>query len=451
MANQSEAPLDIQAEEQRLQTLVKTIMQEADKQGATACEVGASLSAGLSVNVRKGEVETVEFSCDQGVGITVYQGLRKGSASTSDTSPEAVAATVKAASDIARYASEDPHAGLADKSLMATDLPDLDLYHPWGLDAEQAIELALECEQAGLSSDKRIENSDGASISSHQSARVYGNSNGFIGSGHATRHSASCVLIGRSGEEMQRDYWYDVARDPMRLSSMKEIGRKAGERTVKRLDSRKLDTGQLPVIFSSELAGGVISHFLAAISGGSLYRQSSFLLDHLGKQVFPDWVHIHEQPRLVGGLGSAAFDDDGLATRDKDFVKDGVLTSYILSTYSARKLGMESTANAGGVHNLFIEPGEQNLQQLLKTMDKGLLVTELMGHGINIVTGDYSRGAAGFWVENGEIQYPVSEVTIAGNLKDMFMNLQAVGNDVDRRGNVQSGSLLVDGMMIAGN
>ncbi|WP_263322163.1 metalloprotease PmbA [Endozoicomonas sp. Mp262] len=451
MGVNSNEVLDPRMEEGRLKGLVSDILDEARKQGADGCEVGVSLDAGLSASVRMGEVETVEFNRDQGFGITVYLGQKKGSASTSDSTAGAIKDAVKAACNIARYASEDPCAGLADAELMAKNLPDLDLYHPWDISAEEAIELAKTCEDAGRGYSDQIVNSDGTHTSSHKGCRVYGNSHGFIGSYVSSRHSISSVLIARQGEEMQRDYWYTLGRAASALESAEQVGQKAAERTLSRLGGRKVETGKAPVLFAPEMASGLISHFLGAISGGSLYRQSSFLLDHLGKQVFPEWLRIHEQPLLKGGLGSASFDNDGLGTRAKDFINEGILRNYILSTYSARKLGMQSTANAGGVNNLFVESNAGGQQALLKKMGTGLLVTELMGQGVNLVTGDYSRGAGGFWVENGEIQYPVSEVTIAGNLKDIFMGIVAVGNDVDKRGNIETGSILVDEMALAGS
>lgn len=451
MGEKSKTSFNPQAEETRLKTLVSDILAEAKKQGADACEVGASLDEGLSASVRMGEVETVEFNLDQGFGITVYQGIRKGSASTSDSSKSAIVDTVKAACNIARYASEDPCAGLADADQMATELPELDLYHPWGIEPNDAVALASDCERAGRDASDKIINSDGASVSSHQGCRVYGNSHGFIGSSVSTRHSLSVVLIGQQHEEMQRDYWYTVARNASDMESAVEVGRKAAQRTVNRLGGQQVETGRVPVLFAAEVASGLVSHLLGAISGSSLYRQSSFLLDHLGQQIFPDWLRIHEQPQLKQALGSASFDNDGLATRAKDFVSAGVLQRYILSTYSARKLGMESTANAGGVNNLFVSDNGGDQSALLKQMGTGLFVTELMGQGVNIVTGDYSRGAGGFWVENGVITHPVSEVTIAGNLKDMYRNIVAVGNDVDHRGNILTGSILVEEMALAGS
>ena len=443
--------LDSRKEEKRLKILVQDILSEASKQGADSCEVAVSLDAGLSTSVRMGSVETVEFNRDQGFGITVYKGKKKGSASTSDSSENAIIDTVKAACSIAHYTSEDPCAGLADAELMASNMPDLDLYHPWGITPEEAIELAITCETAGRDYSDKITNSDGASVSTHQGCRVYGNSHGFIGSYISSRHSLSAVLIAQKNDQMQRDYWYTVSRSANNLEDALEVGKKAAERTIKRLGSKRVATGQVSVLFAPEVASGLISHFLGAISGGSLYRQSSFLLDSLGKQVFPDWLRIYEQPRLKQGLGSASFDSDGLETRNKDFIAEGVLNSYILSTYSSRKLGMESTGNAGGVNNLFVSSNAGGHEELIKKMGTGLLVTELMGQGVNIVTGDYSRGAGGFWVENGVIKYPVSEVTIAGNLRDIYNNIVAVGDDIDRRGNIQVGSILVNEMALAGS
>ncbi|WP_163832512.1 metalloprotease PmbA [Spartinivicinus ruber] len=445
--------LNPKVEEQHLETLVSDILAEAKQQGATAAEVGVSLDTGLSASIRKGEVDTVEFNCDRGFGITVYLDQCKGSASTSDSSAKAIKDTVTAALNIAKYTSEDQYAGLAAVELMAKEIPDLDLYHPWGINAEEAITIAKEAEAAAFKVSNKITNSEGASVSSHQGCRVYGNSHGFIGGYVSSRHSISCVLIAQEKEEMQRDYWYTVNRDAHWLESAADVGKKAAERTLKRLGAKKVPTTTVPVLFSAELAGSLLSHLTGAISGSSLYRQSSFLLDHLGKQIFPDYIHIHEQPHILKAIGSAAFDNDGLATYAKDFVRDGILASYMLGTYSARRLKMQSTANAGGVHNLIVDPTEPSLDllSLVKKMDKGLLVTELMGQGVNIVTGDYSRGAAGFWVENGEIQYPVSEVTIAGNLKDMFSKIVAVGNDVDYRGNIRTGSILIESMTVAGH
>ncbi len=434
----------------QLQELVHNILAEARMQGASAAEAGVSIETGLSVNVRLGEVETLEYNRDKGLGVTVYFGQRKGSANTSDFTPEAVRETVRAACGIAKYTAADEYSGLADAQLMAQDIPDLDLCHSWDINAEQAIELASECEGVARSLDSRITNSEGASVSSHQGYRVYGNSHGFIGAYPSTRHSLSCAVIGGEGEAMQRDYWFSVARNSAELDSATEVGRRAAERTLRRLNGRRLSTCQSPVIFSAEVATGLLSHFISAIRGGALYRKATFLLDHLGKPVFPAFVHIHEAPHIKKGLGSAPFDSEGVATRARDIVRDGVLQSYVLDSYAARKLGMQTTGNAGGVHNLIIDPGKLGLDDLLKHMNKGLLVTELMGMGINTVTGDYSRGAAGFWVENGEIQYPVEEITIAGNLRTIFMGIAEIGNDIEKRGSIRTGSILVKEMTIAG-
>lgn len=432
-----------------LEQRVAFILDESHRQGATDCEVGVSQNTGLSVGVRQGEVETVEFNRDQGFAITLYAGQRKGSASTSDTSDEAIRSAIEAALGIARHASEDSFAGLADAQLMATELPDLDLYHPWALNAEQAIERALACEAAALAMDSRL-TSDSANVSSQQGCRVYGNSNGFIGSALGTRHSASAVMIVASDQGMQRDYWYGVDRVAANLPSPEALGRKAAQRTLARLGTRTVKTAKVPVLFAADQASGLLGHLIGAIAGGAIYRQSSYLLEAMGQPVFPDWVSIDERPYMPRALGSSAFDGDGLATREQAFVQQGVLHSWVLGTYSGRKLNLPSTANSGGVHNLQITSNAGDLQALLREMGTGLLVTELMGQGVNGVTGDYSRGAGGFWVENGEIQFPVQEVTIAGNLKDMFANLRCVGSDIERRGNNLTGSWLVDGMTVGG-
>ena len=439
-----------QEEINRLKTVVQQLLDEAKQQGASAAEAAFSVDNGLSVSARLGDVETIEYHCDQGIGVTVYFGQKKGSASTNDVSPDSLKETVKAACSIARYASEDEFAGLPDPALLATDFPDLDLNHPWAVDAEKAIELAIECENSARQFDKRVSNSEGASVNSHQGTRVFGNSLGFLQGYQSSRHSISCSVLAGSGDEMQRDYWYSVARNPALLESAQAVGEKAAQRTVARLDARSLSTRQCPVLFAPEMASGLIGAFLGAISGSSLYRKSSFLLDSLDTQILPDFVHIHEQPLLVGGLGSASYDAEGVATRAKDIVSNGILRSYILSTYSARKLGMQTTGNAGGVHNLMVESGPNDFAAMLKQLGTGLLVTELMGQGVNRVTGDYSRGASGFWVENGVIQYPVEEITIAGNLKTMLRNIVAIGNDVDLRGNTRVGSILLEQMAIAG-
>ncbi|MFB4369907.1 MULTISPECIES: metalloprotease PmbA [unclassified Pseudomonas] len=434
-----------------LQAQVEQILAEAKKQGATACEVAVSVEQGLSTTVRQREVETVEFNRDQGFGITLYVGQRKGSASTSATGEAAIRETVAAALAIAKHASEDESAGLADAALMARDLPDLDLYHAWDITPEQAVERALTCEAAAFDTDARIRNADGTSLGTHQGCRVYGNSHGFIGGYASTRHSLSCVMIAESEGQMQRDYWYDVNRQGNLLADAASIGRRAAQRAVSRLGARPVPTCEVPVLFSAELATGLFGSFLGAISGGALYRKSSFLEGTVGEQLFPSWLNLDERPHIPRAMGSASFDGDGLATYAKPFVEGGRLVSYILSTYSGRKLGMPSTANAGGVHNLFVSHGEEDQQALIKRMGRGLLVTELMGHGLNMVTGDYSRGAGGYWVENGEIQFAVQEVTIAGNMRDMFRQIVAVGSDLELRSNIRTGSVLIEKMTVAGS
>jgi len=433
-----------------LKNIVQDLLDEAKKQGASSAEAGLSQESGLSVSARLGEVETIEYHCDQGLGITVYFGKRKGSASTTDLSPDSIRETVGAACSIARYTSEDEYSGLPEVELLATEFPDLDLNHPWALNAGDAIALAIECEDAARSYDAEISNSEGASVNSHQGLRVLGNSLGFLQGYASTRHSLSCSVLAQRGDSMQRDYWYSVARNADHLEPAAAIGKRAAERTLRRLGARGLSTRQCPVLYCAETASGLLGSLIGAISGGNLYRKSSFLLDALDTQIFPDFIHVYEQPHLRSALGSAAYDSEGVATKARNIVSEGVLRGYVLSSYSARKLGMHSTGNAGGVHNLTITPGQHDYPAMLKQLGTGLLVTELMGQGVNMVTGDYSRGAAGFWVENGEIQYPVEEITIAGNLKDMYKNIVAVGNDVDYRGNIRTGSILVERMSIAG-
>ncbi|MBA2491425.1 MAG: metalloprotease PmbA [Gammaproteobacteria bacterium] len=433
-----------------LKSLAAQALEEAKHQGASSVEVDVSVDSGLSVTARMGDVETLEHHKDQGLGVTIYLGTRKGSSSTSDLRPEVMRETVEAACRIARYTAEDECAGLADPDLISRDYPDLDLDHPWELTPEQAVELAIACEAAARAVDRRISNSEGASVSRLRGMSVYGNSHGFIGGYRGTRHSMSCAVIGQQNGHMQRDYWYTVARESALLDSTQTVGRIAAERTLRRLDSRQLSTRQVPVIFEASVARSLLGHFISAISGGALYRKASFLLDQVGKPVFPEFVHIHEQPHLKGAMGSAPFDNEGVATKSRDLISGGVLQGYVLAGYSARRLGLQSTGNAGGVHNLIIEPGAHDLLGLMAEMGDGLLVTELIGHGVNPVTGDYSRGATGFWIENGEIQYPVEEITIAGNLQEMFKHIQAVGNDMDKRGNIRSGSILIERMTIAG-
>ncbi|MBK1700886.1 metalloprotease PmbA [Thiococcus pfennigii] len=434
----------------QLRDSVAAILTEAARQGATAAEAAVSTRAGLEVAVRLGEVETIEHTRDNGLGVTVYFGHRKGSASTSDLSPAALREAVAAACAIARYTEEDPYAALADAERMAGAIPDLDLYHPWAITAEDAIALAVACEDAARSHDPRITNSEGASLSSHWGLQVYGNSHGFIGGYPTTRHGLSCAVIGEADGGMQRDYWWSTARAPQDLEEAAAIGRRAAERTLARLGARPIATRQAPVLFQAEVAAGLLRQLIGAIQGASIYRRASFLLDRLGEPVFPSFVHIHERPLLPRGLASAPFDGDGVATADKDLVRDGILQTYVLDSYAARKLGMETTGNAGGVRNLAIDMGELDRPALLREMGTGLLVTELMGHGVNLVTGDYSRGAAGLWIEGGEVKHPVEEVTIAGNLAEMFAGLVAVGNDCDFPGSTRTGSWLIDRMTIAG-
>lgn len=446
-AVQSVGPKDLPA----LQKQVEAIIAEARKQGASACEVAVSLEQGLSTTVRQREVETVEFNRDQGFGITLYVGQRKGSASTSASGPEAVRETVAAALAIAKHTSEDECSGLADAALMARDIPDLDLYHDWGIEPEKAIEMALTCEAAAFDADPRILNADGTTLNTHQGCRVYGNSHGFIGGYASTRHSLSCVMIAEGEGQMQRDYWYDVNRQGNLLADPRSIGIRAAQRAASRLGARPVATCEVPVLFSAELAGGLFGSFLSAISGGNLYRKSSFLDGAIGQRLFPSWLTLDERPHIPRALGSAAFDADGLATYAKPFVDNGELVSYLLGTYSGRKLGLPSTANAGGVHNLYVTHGVEDQAALIRRMGRGLLVTELMGHGLNMVTGDYSRGAAGYWVENGEIQHAVQEVTIAGNMKDIFQQIVAIGSDLETRSNIHTGSVLIERMTVAGS
>ena len=434
-----------------LEDILRQALALARERGATAAEAGVGVSSGLSVTVRLGEVETLEYQRDRSLAVTVYAGQRKGSASTANLSAAAVGETVAKALSIASFTAEDEYAGLPDAALMATHLPDLDLSHPWEIEAPAAIELARRCEAAGLAHDSRIRNSEGASISTHRKIRVFGNSHGFVGGYPSTSHSVSCVVLGQSNGEMQRDYWYTAARDWRSLEDVETVGRRAAERAVKRLGAGKLPTRRAPVLFTPELARGLLGHFVAAISGASQYRRSSFLLDAAGKAVLPAGIGLAERPHLPGALGSAPFDGEGVATRDRDIVVDGVLQGYLLDAYSARKLGLASTGNAGGVHNLVLQGERLEPEAMLRRLGTGLLVTEMMGQGVNPVTGDYSRGAAGFWVENGASGRPVHEITVAGNLGAIYRGIVAQGSDVDRRGAILCGSLLIDEMTIAGD
>jgi PmbA protein len=435
-----------------LQDVVAFALEEARRQGASQYEVDASLSQGLSTTVRLGEVDTIEYQRDRGLAVTVYFGRRKGSASTADVGREAVRATVAKACAIARYTAEDPYAGLVEPEFLARDIPDLDLDHPWGLAAEDAIAIARRCEQAGRALDPRIANSEGASVSSHRHTGVYGNSLGFLAGFSGTSHSLSCSLIAQEGEQMQRDYWFTTARDPADLEPAESVGAAAGKRALSRLGARKLATRKAPVLFSPDMARGLYRHFIGAIRGPSQYRKASFLLNAAGEQVFPAFLQMHERPHIPKGLASAPFDDEGAATRDRELVESGILRGYVLGSYSARRLGLKTTGNAGGIHNLIVDasgdsPGHD---ALLRRMGSGLLVTELMGQGVNGVTGDYSRGASGFWIEDGAIAYPVHEITVAGNLREIYRNIVAVGSDVDARGGIRCGSALIGEMTIAG-
>ena len=433
-----------------LQSLVQEMLDYAKQQGATACAAEASEGMGQSVTVRKGEVETIEYNRDKGIGVTVYIGQRRGNASTSDFSRSALCDTVDKALTIARYTAEDTFSGLPDPDQLATVLPELDLYHPWTQSMDEAIALAAECEAAALAVDARVSNSEGGSVNTQNSLFVYGNSLGFLAGYPTTRHGISCAVIAESEQGMQRDYWYTSARRVADLLLATEVGRRAGERTVRRLDGRKVKTCQVPVLFEAPIATGLIGSFVSAISGSSLYRKSSFLMDSLGQSIFPEWMQISERPHLLRGLASSPFDNEGVATVDREVVKDGVLQGYFLGSYSARKLGMQTTGNAGGNHNLLVSNTGEDFAGLLKKMGTGLLVTELLGHGTNMVTGDYSRGAAGYWVENGVIQYPVEEITIAGNLKQMYQDIVAIGTDTEARGSKQTGSILIAKMTVAG-
>ena len=427
-------------------------LEEARRQGATQCEVDASVNQGLSVSVRLGEVDTVEYQRDRGLGVTVYFGKRKGAASTADLTPAAVRETVAKACAIARYTAEDPYAGLVEPEALAREIPDLDLDHPWDVTPEGAIELARSCEAQGLAVDARVSNSEGAAVSSQRHSGVYGNSLDFLAGYSATSHSVSCTLIAQLGEDMQRDYWWSIARNAGELEAATTVGRTAGERTLARLGARRLKTQRAPVAYAPDMARGLVRHFIGAISGPSQYRKSSFLLNAAGEQVFPQFISMQERPHIPRGLASSPCDQEGAATHDRELVRAGVLEGYVLGSYSARRLGLKTTGNAGGIHNLLVSTAQGGLdrQAFLARLGTGLLVTELMGQGVNGVTGDYSRGASGFWVENGHLAYPVHEITIAGNLKAMYREIAALGSDIDTRGGIRTGSVLIGEMTIAG-
>ena len=433
-----------------LQELTELALKHASRLKNSAAEVRATSHQGLSVNVRKGEVETLEFTRDRGISVTVYRGRCKGSASSGDLRPDSITTCIERATDIARYTQQDRCNGLADAELMATEFHELDLWHPAEVDAQVAIDRAMEIEAAALATDSRISNSEGASLSVGQANSVYANSHGFSGAHRGTRYGQSCAVIAGQGTEMQRDYWYDSKRSIEELDAPAVTGRTAAERTVARLGAKQIKTCQVPVLFTAEIARSILGHFVGAVSGGALYRKASFLQDSLGQRLFPESIRLQELPFLLRGSASANFDSEGVATRERDVVHDGVLMNYVLSSYSARKLGLVTTGNAGGVRNLRLPAGTLSQQELIGNIDQGLLVNEVMGQGVSIVTGDYSRGAAGFWIENGELQYPVQEITIAGNLKDMFQNIVAIGSDMDDRSAIQTGSLVIDKLTIAG-
>jgi PmbA protein len=442
---------DLPARQAQLETIVAEVLEQAAQQGASQAEAGASAGSGLAVTVRKQDVETIEYHRDQGLSVTAYVGKRKGSASSSDLQPASLAETVSKACSLARYGSEDDAAGLADADRMAREFPDLSLYYPWSLGADQAIELATTCEGAALNEDARIDNSEGATVNSYEGCHVYGNSHGFLAGYPDSQHSLSCAVLASAGSEMQRDYEFTVARDPGDLEGAANIGREAARRTLRRLGARKLNTCTTPVIYPAQLARGLFGHAIGALSGGALYRRASFLLDSINESVFADHISISERPLLEKGLASGAFDNEGVATCERELVEDGVLKGYVLASYYARKLGMESTGNAGGTHNLIVSDTGVTYADLLQEMGTGFVVTELMGQGVNTVTGDYSRGASGYWVENGEIAYPVHEMTIAGNLKEIYKGICAIATDTDFRGGIRSGSLLIDQVTLAGN
>ncbi|MGZ9899605.1 metalloprotease PmbA [Shewanella gaetbuli] len=452
MTSEKAPTATIDSELPTLKNAVSTALEYAKELGSSSAEVAISKQQGLSVSTRNKEVETVEFNKDGALGITVYRDGRKGNSSTSDLSAEAIRQAVKAADDIAKYTSQDPFSGLADAALMAQHIQDLQLFHPENLTAEDLATLAISAEEACLSTDKRIKSSDGATANAHSTAKVYGNSHGFLNGYSSTRYSLSCVAIGEESDgNMQRDYDYTVARKFADLLSAQEVGIKAAHKTVDRLDARKIATAKLPVLFAPEIATGLMGHLIGAISGSSLYRKSSFLLDAIDTQIFPEWFNIEEQPHLLGALASANYDSEGVATQDRKIIENGHLVTYLLTSYSARKLGLNNTGHAGGIYNWTLSHTNQTFAELIKAMGTGLIVTEVMGQGVNPVTGDYSRGAAGFYVENGQVLYPVEEITIAGNLKDMFMGIQGVAKDRDLRSSIRTGGILLSEMKIAGN
>ena len=443
-------PLELVNKQADYKGLLTDLIDIAKKQGASQVEASLSHDTGFSVSVRMQEVETIEHNRNKRLEINVYFGQQKGSASTSDFSPKALKSTVEAACHIARFTSKDPFTGLADPNLLEKTPPDLDLYHPWSIDPQNAIALSKECEANALATDHRLSLSEGVSLSTHQDITLYANSNGFLAGYPSSIRTISCGLIAKDKMGMQRDGSYTISRDPNQLQAIEKLAREAADKTLKRLSAKRLPTCQAPVIFHAEIASRLIKTFLEAISGGNIYRKASFLIDQVGKAVFAKKISIYERPHLLRGLGSAPFDAEGVRTYDRPLVSEGILSGYLLSSYSARKLGLQSTGNAGGAHNILLETSQSSLNDLIKQMDKGLLVTEVLGQGINLVTGDYSRGATGFWVENGKIQYPVEEITIAGNLKNMYQNIVEIGNDINNRSSILTGSIFLEEMMIAG-
>jgi PmbA protein len=431
------------------EVLCADILKKAKQQGATSAEVTVSIKAGFLVSSRLGKVETVEHHHDKGVWITVFVNQQTGSSSSSDLSPLAIEMAIQKACNIAKFTSPDPYTGLADKLQMAFDYPELQLDHPWPITPEKALSIAIECENIAMD-DPRITNSEGASVSSHRALQVYANTHGFVGSYLSTQHGINCVLIAQENGQMHRDYDYTIAREASQLKQIAELAKAVRDRTLMRLGAKRLKTQSAPIIFIAEIARSLLGNLVSAINGRHIYTKSSFLVDHLGKQILPTYFSLTQYPHIPKAIGSAPFDNEGVRTVTQDFIKDGILQKYVLNSYSGRKLGLESTGNAGGVHNLLITTSDLSFTDLLKQMDTGLLVTELIGEGVNLVSGDYSRGAFGYWVEKGEIAYPVEEITIAGNLRDMFKNIVVVANDVDTRGRIHTGSLLIDNMMIAG-
>lgn len=431
--------------------ILERAIDNAKSRGVTAAEAGLSTGGGLSVTVRNGELEAIEHNQDKSLSLSAYRGRSKGTATTTDFSPTSIEETVAAAVRIAQHAEEDPYAGLVDAKYLAREIPDLDLDHPWDLEPEDAIELAKRCDAAARDHDPQVDQTDDVSVNHHRGLRGYASTDGFAEAYVGSRHSLSCVVVGKREDAMQRGYWYTIARDANSLEAPEGVGIRAAKRTVEKLGARKVSTEKVPVIFEAPIASSLINHLVSAVSGGNLYRKASFLVDCAGKKIFPDHISISERPHLPKGLGSSPFDAEGARTSDRNLVEDGVLTGYVLGSYSARRLELPPTGNAGGVHNLAVTHQRSSFAELVSEMGRGLIVTDLMGFGVNIVTGDYSRGASGFWVENGEIAYPVEEITIAGNLAEMFKHIVKCAGDIDVRGNIRTGSLLLESLTVAGS